>query len=339
MTTQQLTFKSLPALPLTEGATVPNLGAAGKGAWAWSDSLSKPVYWTGTNWTAGSSGGGGATDPLELTASTPTAPAADKVRVFARNVGGRIVPAFVGPSGLDTSLQASLARNMVAFARPQGNGTVIAGVGLAISPTGTATAASVSATNLYTAMRRIEYLVNTAATTAVAGFRHAAAQWFRGSGALGGFHFVCRFAPATGSAANATRRGFVGFTSLTTAPTDVDPSTRANIIGVGCDSTDANYFIMHKTGTATATRVDTGIAKSATDRTKVFELAMFCPPGGTSVQFEFTDLTTGVVFRHTATTNLPAATTLLAPSGYYSVGGVSSVIGMALMSLYIETDY
>jgi hypothetical protein len=276
---------------------------------------------------------------LELTASNPTAPAANKVRVFARNVGGRIMPAFVGPSGLDTSLQASLARNNVSFVRPQGNGTVIAGVGLTLTAAGTATAANVATTNLHTAMRRIEYLVTTAATTAVAGFRHAAAQWFMGSGALGGFHFVCRFGPATGSAANTARRGFVGLSASVAAPTDVNPSTLANIIGVGCDSTDANYFIMHKTGTATATRVDTGIAKSATDRTKVFELAMFCPPGGTSVQFEFTDLTTGVVFRHTATTNLPAATTLLAPSGYYSVGGVSSVIGMALMSLYIETDY
>lgn len=339
MTTQQLNFKSLPALALTEGATSPNLGAGAKGASAWSTTLSKPMHWTGANWTAGSTGGGGATDPLELTTSNPTAPVADKVRLFARNVGGRIMPAFVGPSGLDSSLQASFARNVVAFARPQGNGTLVHSFGLTLSATGTTTIANVATTNLYAAMRRIEYLVVAAGATAVAGFRHVALQWFRGIGALGGFHFVCRFGPATGNTANATRRGFVGFTSLLTAPTNVDPSGLANVLGVGCDSADANYFIMYKSGTAAATRVDTGITKSATDRTKVFELAMFAPPGGTSLQFEFNDLTTGAVFRHTATTNLPAATTLLAPLGYYSVGGVSSVVGMALMSLYIETDY
>ena len=74
MTTQQLNFKSLPALALAEGATSPNLGASAKGAWAWSDTLSKPVYWTGTNWTAGSSGGGGvALAILSTTVNCPVA--------------------------------------------------------------------------------------------------------------------------------------------------------------------------------------------------------------------------------------------------------------------------
>ena len=74
MTTQQLNFKSLPALALAEGATSPNLGASAKGAWAWSDTLSKPVYWTGTNWTAGSSGGGGvALAILSTTVNFPVA--------------------------------------------------------------------------------------------------------------------------------------------------------------------------------------------------------------------------------------------------------------------------
>jgi hypothetical protein len=336
VTTQQLTYKSLPSIEGVEGATSPNPGKVG--VLAWSTSQVKPVFWNGSAWAAAGGGIAPVVDPLELTTSSPASPAANKVRVFAKNVGGRIMPAFVGPSGLDSSLQASFARNNVSFVRPQGNGTVVAGVGLTLTAAGTATAANVATTNLHTSMRRLEYLVTTASTSATAGFRHAAAQWFIGTGNLGGFHYVCRFGPATGNTVNATRRGFVGFTSLTTAPTDVNPSTLANIIGVGTDSTDANYFIMHKNGTAAATRVDTGITKSALDRAKVYELAMFCPPGGTSVQFEFTDLVSGVVFRHTATTNLPAATTLLAPSGHYSVGGISSVVGMALMSLYIETD-
>jgi len=38
-------------------------------------------------------------------------------------------------------------------------------------------------------------------------------------------------------------------------------------------------------------------------------------------------------------TDLPSSTTLLNPYGYVSVGGVSSVVGYATMSLYIETDY
>lgn len=52
-----------------------------------------------------------------------------------------------------------------------------------------------------------------------------------------------------------------------------------------------------------------------------------------------TDLATGATASGTITTNLPALGTLLAPRGWMSVGGTSSVIGIALMGLYIETDY
>lgn len=55
MTTKTLSFKTLPNLAITEGATTPNAGSAG--VWAWSTSLSKPVFWNGTTWSAGSSGG------------------------------------------------------------------------------------------------------------------------------------------------------------------------------------------------------------------------------------------------------------------------------------------
>ena len=57
MTTKTLSFKSLPSIAVSEGATTPNPGTTG--VWAWSTTLSKPVYWNGTLWssiTTGSSG-------------------------------------------------------------------------------------------------------------------------------------------------------------------------------------------------------------------------------------------------------------------------------------------
>lgn len=274
--------------------------------------------------------------------TSPTAPAADTVGLLGRKVGGRMLPAFIGPSGLDSALQPLIARNKISWANPNGNSTAIGLMGLALSATGTATSANVATTNVHTAIKRLEYAVTTAATSAVAGFRSTTAQYHIGSPAsiFGGFLFVCRFGRARGVAANATLRGFTGFSSLTTAPTDVDPSTTVtNAIGVGCDSTDTNYQLMYRTGTGTATKVDTGIAKSVADNTEMYELAMFTSPSDNDVHFEFTSLSDGTVFTHTATTSLPADTTLLAPRGWYSVGGTSSVIGYALASLYIETDY
>lgn len=276
----------------------------------------------------------------EFETTTPAAPTSG-VRLFARKKGGRKLAAMIGPSGIDTSLQPLLASNCVAFIRPNGNGTTLASVGLALTATGTATAANFATTSLHTSMRRIDYLVTTAATTAVAGFRGAANQFWRGNAAgLGGFYFVCRWAPATGQSTS-TKRAFCGFAASTAAPTDVNPSTLLNIMGMGKDAGDANWQMMFNDGSGTATKVDLGgtnFSVSSTDRADVFELAMFCAPNGSEVFWQVTRLNTGAIATGSATTDLSANTTAYNPWAYCSVGGTSSVIGLTLFSLYIETD-
>jgi hypothetical protein len=279
---------------------------------------------------------------IDVVESTPTPPAADTVRIFSRSVGGRMMPAAMGPSGLDTVFQPHLGRNAVCWARPVGNGTAISVMGIAITATGTATGANVGTTNRHTRMKRIDYLVATAAATAVAGFRSSVAQFSIGAATPedGGFHFICRFGPATGATLE-TRRGFVGMANTTAAPTDADPSTAmTNYVGVGHDAGDTNYQIMHRI-TTTVTKINTGIPKvCSADRTEVYELALFALPGPTQqVGYEFRRLTTGDRVTGVIASNLPAVTTLLAPRGWSSVGGTSSVIGIALMGLTIETDY
>lgn len=280
---------------------------------------------------------------LDLPLETVSAPAANNVRLFGRKVGGRMMAAIMGPSGLDTSLQPSLARNKVGVFIPGGNSTTVTQLGLIAASTGTATAANVATTNLHTAMRRLDYLVTTAATTAVAAWYSSAVasnQFFIGSGILGGFHVVLRFGGATGMTTS-THRMFAGMSSITAAVTDVNPSTLANIIGAGYDSADSNWQIMHKTGTGTATKIDLGASfpRQSADRSKMYELALFCPPASASIQYEFTDLITGAVATGTLSSNLPAATTLLKAMIYASVGGTSSVVGVSIASAYIETDY
>jgi hypothetical protein len=291
-----------------------------------------------SDWNADHTVVGGVDLPLE----TVTAPAANNVRLFGRKVGGRMMPAFVEPSGLDTALQPSLARNKVAWWTAVGNGTGVSQLGMAANTVGTATTASVATTNLHTAMRRLDYLVTTASTTAIALLQTgtgSANQFFRGTGGLGGFHAVFRFGGATGMATS-THRFYAGFTSISTI-TDIEPSARDNIIGAGYDSTDANWQIMHKTGTGAVTKINLGASfpRQSADRSKMYDLALFCAPGGSSVFYEFTDLDTGAVATGEISTNLPGATTLIRGVIAASVGGTSSVIGISLVSLYIETDY
>jgi hypothetical protein len=275
--------------------------------------------------------------------ATPTPPAAGGAKLFGRNVGGRFMPAFVGPSGLDSSVQPFLARNKVSFFSPIGNSTTVSASGLSLSATGTANGLNVATTNLHTRMRRLGWLVTTASTTAVVGVRHAAAQWtVGGNGAqLGGFHCVWRWGPDSG-VANAAHRAFVGMRGSTAAPTDVNPSTLTLMCGMGYDSADANIQFMHNDGAGTATKIDLGpsFPKPVTNQTEVYEVALFSPPGTTQVlHYEVTNLNTGAVATGTVTTDLPTATQLLTPWSMMSVGGVSSVVGIAVMGLYIESDF
>lgn len=271
--------------------------------------------------------------------ASPAAPASGFIGFLARLFAGRVEPVVIDPLGLRSALQPYLPQKGIMWAQALGNTTTISAFGVSVTATGTATALNVAVTNIFTAMRSLEYAVTTAATTAVAGWRSGAQQFHRGgpSNLLGGFKFNCRFGRSRGVAANTTLRGFTGFANSAGVPTDVDPSTQTDVLGVGCDAADTNWHIMHRTGNGTVTKVNTGFPKAVADNTEMYELAMSAHPSAAEVHFRFTRLSDGAVFTHVATTSLPAPASLLAARGHYSVGGTSSVIGYALSSFYIET--
>jgi hypothetical protein len=284
------------------------------------------------------------TGQLRLAAiATPTAPAADGVKLFGRSVGGRAMPAFMGPSGLDSALQPHMGHNRVALMRAIGSSTVLHVLGMLSGTTGTATSAAVGTTNRHSRMARLEYLATTASTSAVVGFRGSSVQWTLGASTAGdgGFHMVYRWAPATG-VATATHRAFAGMRGNTAAPSDVEPSTLTSMCGMGWDAADTNIQFMHNDASGIATKIDLGASfpVPTVDRTSVYEIALFAPPGTTqSLSYEVTDLVSGAVATGTVTTDLPATSQLLVPYNYMSVGGTSSVVGIAIMGLYIESDY
>ena len=267
-------------------------------------------------------------------ASVPPSPPAGYVGIFAKSQANRNMPAFIGPSGLDSVLQPHMAKNGWAQWKPAGNSTTISAIGAAaLSATGTATAKNYATTSLHTRTTGVDYLVTTAATTAVAGFR-AATNYYR---VTDGFHMIFRVAPATGGTV-ATRRFFCGMSTSTAAPTDVDPSTLTNMCGVGYSSADTNWQFYFG-GTATV-KVDTGITKPAADRTGPFTVIVFAPPGGGYIAAELVDEVSGTSVESltTTSTNIMATTTAAGPRAYHSVGGTSSVVGLTLFSGYMETD-
>lgn len=262
-------------------------------------------------------------------------PPTGRMGFFAKSIGGRLMPAFIGSSGLDSVLQPHMARNGWAQWIPAGTGTTIQATGAAaLSATGTATAAVYATTSLHTRARRVDYLVTTAATTAVAGYR-IATNAYRGQE---GYHHIFRVSPATGGTVG-TRRFFCGVAGATGAPTDVNPSTQTNIVGYGYDAADSNWQAMRNDGSGTATKVDTGVARPSTDRAGLWAVNIFVPPGGTEARMQLIDEASGsLVHEGTYTTDIPAATQTMGPRAYHSVGGTSSVVGLTLFSGYMETD-
>lgn len=263
--------------------------------------------------------------------------------IYAKTIGGRVMPKWIGPANVDTPIQPFLGMNHIACWQAGGGTTLSVFGATTLTATGTATAATSATGNKQTEMIRLEYLVTVAATTAVAGFRHPTAHWCMGNAAgVGGFFFVCRFGLATGVSGITTNRVFVGLASVTTAPTDAQPSAMTQMVGIGTDAADTSWQIMSNDGTGTATKISlstTDFAIPTVDRVDMFELVMFCKPGGTTIDYRFTNLGTAKQVSGTITTDLPTSTTMLAPRGYHSVGGTNSVIGITLSSLYIESDY
>jgi hypothetical protein len=279
--------------------------------------------------------------------TTPATPAAGSLSIFGRSIAGGILPSFIGPSGLDSALQPLLARNKVGFWCPPGNATTAPGVlgFTAYTAVGTPTGRNVATTNVFTRMRRLGY-VSAATAAALASIRVAAAQITLGNTiggvVVGGFRKVIRFG-CSDAASVAGARQFVGIGSNTGAPTNVEPSTLVNSIGVGHGAADTNLKLYYG-GSAAQTPIDLGANFPAnTLSADVYELALFCAPGSTSIGWQVTRLNTGDIAAGTLTgtlgTQLPAQNTLMTYSWNFRTNNATALaVGLDIFSDYIETD-
>jgi hypothetical protein len=282
---------------------------------------------------------------LDYSAS-PVTPPANSLKVFDRLIANRNMLAQIDPTGLMTSIQPILARNKVGYWNPPGNATTVPGVFGITAPTvlGTAGLRSVATTSLATRMRRLGYLSTTTAGT-FAGVYIGAAQFTSGSGTAdgSGFFLVERWVendPAVVSG----RRAFAGMTGSTSAPTNVQPNTLTNAIGIGQLSTDATqwYWIQGGSAAQTAVAIGTGIGAPGGISTTAWELAIFCPATVANTYYlQLTNISTGVTATTTMSgtaTQVPQSTTLLAWRHWVTNNTTALQVGMDLCSLYIETD-
>lgn len=246
--------------------------------------------------------------------------------------------AQIGPSGIDYSFQPFFGANKISMASAAGAGSTISVIGMgSVTASGTATTRTPGTSSLFSATRRIGYVLASAAINLATGWNFGANNFERGNVVgVGGFVFVARFGF---NALTSGNRCFVGMGA--SAIGTGDPSASTSMVGVGFDAADALAFqFMTNDGAGTATRVATGIT-AATDL--LYEVRVFCAPNDNKVAVSL-ERYNGDAGNTTALaeteffTDLPAATTQMQPqvragSGTQTTGGAIDIV-----SAYLETD-
>ena len=278
---------------------------------------------------------------IQITAGNPVTPVSGKVKLFCKSLARRQMLATVGPAGLDVTLQPAIWRQKIAAWNPPGSATTIPGVFGANAPTavGTATSRAVAVTNILTRCKRLGY-VSTANAGALCGHYTSVAQYTLGNGAgLGGFFYSCRFG-FSDAAQVASARSFIGLSSTVSAPTNVEPNTLLNSIGVAKLSGDNTQLYWHGSGT---TIQSIGMGTNFPPTTGIlYDLIMYSPPAADRTLYWMLEkVGTGTYIDGSMfiDTTLPLNTVLLAHRAWRCNNTTGAAVGLDLVGNYIETDY
>ena len=164
------------------------------------------------------------------------------------------------------------------------------------------------------------------------------AKYTTGAGpGLGGFFARYRFGVSDAATVGGARM-FIGLDALTAAPTNIDPSTKVNCIGVGQIAASDNLHIIR--GNATAkTPIDLGANFPANTNSDAYELNLFALPSG-GCHWHVRRLNTA--FEATGflpSTEIPIATQLLCHQLWRCNNATALAVGLDVCGIYIETDH
>ena len=308
---------------------------------------SSATNWTGVSFDIWDDENNALTIPFHPT--TPPTPPAGVVSIFGKKLGfTRIMPAAVGPSGMDYTLQPALWRQKIGMFNS--SSTVVAGVfGASFTVVGTLTARTLASTSLFTRIRRLGY-VSAATAAALISIRNGAAQFSTGTGTgVAGFFQSIRFA-VTDAAAVTGARMFLGVSSTTTAPTNVEANTLLNCIGVGQLSTDATQLYLFTGGSAAQAAIPLGTGFPCIQATAgiangiPYDFMIWCPPNGNGVvSWQLDRIDTGTTTGGTITPGTPGLqtplnTTMLNTWGYRTNNATLLAVGLDIINIYTETD-
>ncbi|NEW93022.1 DUF2793 domain-containing protein [Rhodopseudomonas sp. BR0M22] len=216
---------------------------------------------------------------------------------------------------------------------PRPGSTTLDMVGLGATLTGTATAVSPSAGNLFLSSPRLD-LVSSATSGASAGVSGSALTLWRGNAtSLGGFYLLMRFGIEW---FQTNCRLFAGLYGSASPIGNVAPSTLLNLIGVGFESGDTTLSLLSNDGSGVATKTSLGAGFPTTGGQDLYELLLSAEPNGSEIRYRVERLNSGDVATGVVTSDLPAATQFLTPHLWMNNGSTAASVNVALFQMYAE---
>jgi hypothetical protein len=274
--------------------------------------------------------------------SAEPSPPTGALILYSKNIGGRVMPKWIGPSGIDTPIQPFLGFNKIIVASPAASGTTVTTHFAAMPPgsiTNAGTASNIAMATGATVKAKMRWGGFASGTTA--GNMATSITPNYEAKIAGGFFFSVRF--GAGGTIVSGQRQFHGLWASTTASTNVDPTAAATAARIGIaynlTGTAGNLLIVAGNGSAAFTPVDLGATDFAVNNSNIFEFTMFCAPGASSIGYRVTNLENGVQATGTISGNIPGSTTLLAVQNWVTNNATAAAATMLLNRYYLETDY
>jgi len=342
-------------MPTTTGTTGQVLVSSGTSGVSWGNALSvagnsgELQFNSGSNTLSSSTYIKAENGYLRLANGLPSTAASGGIIMGSKEIAGRMIPAWVDSSGLDCTAQSNFGRNRIVRLNPVVNVATPTLDGISIATAQTATARAMSATNLYSSVARYSVVGSTNLSGSIAGWRTANLQWWRGSVSKAGGFFYSHTFGISNASAQANGRAFVGLMGSNSAPSNVEPTTLVNCIGMTRLNSSTNWSIYGSDASAPGSViVDLGSNFPAnTVSTDLYRLTLYCPPNSTYVNWRVervnvADSTTGFPIAVSGTITdsnlLPVNSVFLAAQSWVSTGTLTGSAVFDTFNFYMETD-
>ncbi len=291
------------------------------------------------------------TDSKQIRAGTaPAVPASGFVNFGVRSVAGFDYLATRSAQGAERIVQSGICFRSIAGLQGANNSGALIQFGQMPLPTNLAspTIRYADVANRARRAHRMGY-VSAAIAASITGYYYGSSgflHYLLGNGAGGGgFEYTCLFVPSDGATVPGARM-FVGLTGSSAVPTNVEPSTLTDQIGVAQISASNNLQIVFG-GSTPQTPIDLGANFPAGGlSTDLYRLMLTSNPNdSTKVGWRVDRIGTafsaeGVITNTTPGTTLPSITTGYLQHRMWRTNNASALaVGIDLVQILIEQDF